>query len=687
MGRVNLMISAIRKLRISHRLFSLVGFLILSTVLVGGFGVYTMTKIGHELEEVADRDLPLNALLEKITQHQLEQAILMERALRIGNVNAHAETETFDTVRHHFEEIAAQTDVEIAAARAMVDEFLKTSLSEETRLEFDLVSGALDRIETEHRVYEDHVESIFDSVAKGDINSASLIEAVIRTEAEQENLNTEIENLLNRISSFTQTSMNMALADERNGKMMIAILSSLATLLGILMAVLLGRSISIPMKRLTFALSELADGKLDTPVPNSRFEDEVAEISVAMKVFQKNMIRARELEEAHKRIEEKQKQRQAERNHLVSVFGSSIGAVFARILGSSEEMVERANTVNANSGDTNNLATSVATEAEESSGNAQALSAATEEMVAAIGEISSQITQFSDVARNAVTYSETSKNEMRSLQTVADEIGQVVQLITQIAEQTNLLALNATIEAARAGDAGKGFAVVAGEVKSLANQTAKATEEISDRVARIQQVSNSSAEAISNVSEIVDSIDQYVSAIVGAIEEQNATTQEISRSVDFVSESARRVASNITGIRGRVEDVKTDAEEVNNAANTTAAEAALLSREVEIFLSAMQSNDVDDDTYESHAISVAARTDGDHGNWQGNATEISCAHLVVRPALAVTPGEIVDLRLQNVPDALRARLARQEGDCSILQLPLDTNHLAKMRQHVRKLVA
>ncbi|SOB95158.1 Tar ligand binding domain-containing protein [Thalassospira xiamenensis] len=132
------MISAIRKLRISHRLFSLVGFLILSTVLVGGFGVYTMTKIGHELEEVADRDLPLNALLEKITQHQLEQAILMERALRIGNVNAHAETETFDTVRHHFEEIAAQTDVEIAAARAMVDEFLKTSLSEETRLEFDL---------------------------------------------------------------------------------------------------------------------------------------------------------------------------------------------------------------------------------------------------------------------------------------------------------------------------------------------------------------------------------------------------------------------------------------------------------------------------------------------------------------------------------------------------------------------
>ncbi|MFC4235190.1 methyl-accepting chemotaxis protein [Thalassospira xianhensis] len=681
------MISAIRKLRISHRLFSLVGFLILSTVLVGGFGVYTMTKIGHELEEVADRDLPLNALLEKITQHQLEQAILMERALRIGNVNAHAETETFDTVRHHFEEIAAQTDVEIAAARAMVDEFLKTSLSEETRLEFDLVSGALDRIETEHRVYEDHVESIFDSVAKGDINSASLIEAVIRTEAEQENLNTEIENLLNRISSFTQTSMNMALADERNGKMMIAILSSLATLLGILMAVLLGRSISIPMKRLTFALSELADGKLDTPVPNSRFEDEVAEISVAMKVFQKNMIRARELEEAHKRIEEKQKQRQAERNHLVSVFGSSIGAVFARILGSSEEMVERANTVNANSGDTNNLATSVATEAEESSGNAQALSAATEEMVAAIGEISSQITQFSDVARNAVTYSETSKNEMRSLQTVADEIGQVVQLITQIAEQTNLLALNATIEAARAGDAGKGFAVVAGEVKSLANQTAKATEEISDRVARIQQVSNSSAEAISNVSEIVDSIDQYVSAIVGAIEEQNATTQEISRSVDFVSESARRVASNITGIRGRVEDVKTDAEEVNSAANTTAAEAALLSREVEIFLSAMQSNDVDDDTYESHVISVAARTDGDHGNWQGSATEISCAHLVVRPAIAVTPGEIVDLRLQNVPDALRARLARQEGDCSILQLPLDTDHLAKMRQHVRKLVA
>ncbi|OSQ32291.1 methyl-accepting chemotaxis protein [Thalassospira sp. MCCC 1A03138] len=681
------MIVAIRKLRISHRLFSLVGVLILSTCLVGGFGVYTMTKIGHELEEVADRDLPLNALLEKITQHQLEQAILMERALRIGRVSAHDEADTFETVRHHFEEIAARTDAEIASARIMVAKFLETSLSDEARLEFDLVSGALDRIEAEHRAYEEHVENIFDSVANGDIESAALISAVIRTEKEQKNLNAEIENLLNQISGFTRTSMSTALADERNGKMMIAILSSLATMLGILMAFLLGRSISVPMKRLTLALGELADGKLNTPVPNSHFEDEVAEISVAMKVFQENMIRARELEEAHKRIEEKQKQRQAERNHLVGVFGSSIGAVFGRILGSSEEMVKRANTVNTNSGHTNNLAASVATEAEESSGNAQALSAATEEMVAAIGEISSQITQFSDVARNAVTYSETSKNEMQSLQTVADEIGQVVQLITQIAEQTNLLALNATIEAARAGDAGKGFAVVAGEVKSLANQTAKATEEISERVARIQQVSHSSAEAISNVSGIVDSIDQYVSAIVGAIEEQNATTQEISRSVDFVSESARRVASNITGIRGRIEDVKSDAEEVNSAANTTAGEAALLSREVEIFLRAMQSNDVDDDTYERHTISIDARTSGEDGDWLGSATEISCAHLVVRPALSVTPGEIVDLHLQNVPDALRARVARQEGDCSVLQLPLDTDHLAKMRQHVRKLVA
>lgn len=674
-------------MRISQRLYSLVGFLVLSICVLGGYSVYTMTIIGHELEEVTARDLPLNALLEQITQHQLEQAILMEKALRISGITAYDKAESFESVRHHFEEIAAKTDTEITTARAMVTKFLSGDLSDKARQEFKVVSAALDRIEKEHQSYETHVADIFQGIDDGKIESQSLIDTVILTEAEQKSLDTEIAELLHQISAFTRTSMASALADEKDGKITIAVLSSLATLLSILMSIYLGRSITVPMKNLTSALGELANGKLDTPVPVSRFNDEVADISDAMKVFQENMIRARELEDAQKRIEEKQIQRQSERNHLLGVFGSSIGAVFDKILSSSEEMVARAKSLDTNSADTNSLATSVATEAEESSGNAQALSAATEQMVAAIGEISSQVTQFSNIAKDAVGYSETSQSEMRSLQAVASEIGQVVQLITKIAEQTNLLALNATIEAARAGDAGKGFAVVAGEVKSLANQTAKATEEISARVSRIQQVSQSSADAISNVAEIVDSIDQYVTTIMGAIEEQNATTQEISRSVDFVSESAHRVANNVTGISGRAEDAQSNAEQVHDVANTTAHEAALLGREVGIFLAAMQNNDVDDDTFEKHPVSIPARMSNDGGDWQGQTTEISCAHLIVRPALSTTPGEIVNLHLQSIPDVLQARLARHDGDCSVLQLPLDHEHLEKMRQTVRKLVA
>ncbi|AUG52045.1 methyl-accepting chemotaxis protein [Thalassospira marina] len=675
------------KLGISSRLYGLVGFLVILTGILGGTGVYKMTLIGHELEEVAHRDLPLNSLLEKITMHQLEQAILMEKALRIGNVSAHSETVTMDTVRQKFEQIAAKTDDELHQAREMVDRFLSKSLSDHTREEFIKVGIALDRIEKEHLTYEAHVASIFDRAALGKNTSSKFVQDVINTEAEQRALNTEIENLLKEVSLFTRTSMETALADEQSGKVTIAILSSVATLAGVVLSWLLGRSITKPMHRLTQALSELADGKLDTPVPNTRFRDEVSQISDAMVVFQKNMIRARDLEAKQKQIEEKQKKRQAERHHLVGVFGSTIGAVFGKIRASSEETIERASQVNTNSGVTSELASSVATEAEESSGNAEALSAATEEMVAAIGEISSQISRFSQISENAVQYSDISRSEMRNLQAVADEIGQVVELITSIAEQTNLLALNATIEAARAGDAGKGFAVVAGEVKSLANQTAKATEEISSRIASIQQVAENSREAISNVASVIDSIDDYVTAIVGAVEEQNATTQEISRSVGFVSDSARRVASNVTGIQGRIDDVKTNAGDVHTAANLAASDASVLSREVEIFLGAMQNCDIDDDTFEQRQVELAVNARANGTAWQGQTSEISCAHMIVSPAIPAKAGDMVELSVHGLSETLSARIARQDDGRTVLQLPLDTAHLAKMRSHMPALVA
>ena len=674
--------SVFRNLRISHRLYSLVGMLVVFIGILGAVGVYTMSVIGHELEEVAHRDLPLNGILEKITQHQLEQAILMEKALRIANISAHDKSETFESVRAHFTEVAQLTDDEIATAHQMVKDFLAGELSDAARTEFEKVLIALERIEKEHLDYELHIEEIFDQVTTGNYDAATFEQAVIKVEEEQSVLDHEVEALLSEVSAFTRASMEVALQDEIRGQTMIAILSSAATVLAIILSVLLGRSISGPMKNLTSALGALADGKLDTPIPASKYRDEVADIGDAMKVFQANMIRARELEEEQKKIDALQMRRQDERNNLVSVFGSSIGAVFGRILNSSESMVNRASGVRDNSGRTYDLALTVATEAEQSSGNASSLSSAVEEMVASIEEISNHVSNFTDVSRDAVRHSEVSREEMKNLQEVASEIGEVVSLITSIAQQTSMLSLNATIEAARAGEMGKGFAVVAGEVKTLAKQTSNATDEIAQRITRIQEVADRSARAIGDVAAVIESIDEYVTGIAGAVEQQNAATREISRNVTFVSESATRVAGNMGEIRGQVEDVSGNASEVHTVAETTAKEAALLSREVDIFLAAVQNSDIHDDTYSVHDINVGGRITFGEQTMNITLSEISCAHVRISPSPDLRPGEVVELVIDGINQPINARVARHEDGHSILQFPLDGDHLAVMRAHI-----
>ncbi|MCK2166450.1 methyl-accepting chemotaxis protein [Thalassospira xiamenensis] len=576
-----------RNFRITHRLAGLATILLAFSCLIGSVGIYKMTVIGNELEQVAARDLPLTLMLEKITQHQLEQAILMEKTLRYHNVDAHAATETEADLRHHFEELAKQTDSELATAHQMVNSYLADTISDEARTEFSGVEAALARIETDHRTYETQVNDIFKALDNG-ASPSDVADAVIATEGLQNDLDAAIENLVAEVAAYTAASMDTALADERMGKTLITALSGIVLLSGIALAWLLGRSITLPLRRLTNALADLAKGKLDTPVPASKFRDEVGDMADAMRVFQADMIKARALEAEQVARRERDEKRRAETDRLVKEFCETLVETFADIVKSAKDVLARAEMMQTQSGQAGSLAGAVATEAEESSASAQSLSAATEEMVAAIDEISSQITQFSGIAKNAVEHSATSQAEMRNLQEVADEVGQVVQLITKIADQTNLLALNATIEAARAGDAGKGFAVVAGEVKSLANQTAKATDEITRKIERIQSVSRNSTEAINNIGTVIGSIDNYVTAIVGAVEEQNATTREIARNVDFVSESAKRVSENVITIQSSVTNVGSSAVTVHDNADHTAHQADFLNGKIGEFITAMK---------------------------------------------------------------------------------------------------
>ena len=672
-------------LRIGHRIYILAALLMLVTGLVGGVGIHKMTLIGRELEEISHLNLPLATGLEKATVHQLEQAILFEKALRLRGVTAQNDGESLASVTAEFLAASRKTKDDLARVREQAQKALATELSPDTKTAFQRFMANVTAIEKDHAAYEAAAGEIFAELARIAEIPPAMNRRILEIERAQQALDKAIEGLLETAAIFVAESIDQAFADEERGKYLMVSFSIAGFAAGLVIAFLLGRSIATPVGELTGAMRRLADGELTTPIPSVRFKDEVDAMAQTMKIFQANMLRAKDLEAAQEAIKSKQLQRHAELNQLVGIFGSTIGAVFANILNSSKEMADQSATMRGHSSDSQSMATLVATEAQESSANAQALSAAAEEMVASIREISRQVAKSSEVTRQAVEVSKESERDVRALQQISLEIGQVVEMITGIAQQTNMLALNATIEAARAGESGKGFAVVAGEVKTLAKQTAGATDEISGKIKSIQAASIKSAESIANIGTIISSINEYMTVIAAAIEEQNSTTEEISRNVTFVSNSATRVSDNVQKIHLKAGEINDNAQRVNGKAEDMGDESLTLSREVKTFLGAMQNTGADDETYSPRAISrkVVARFGA--GAWSGQASEISAAYVIVSPAMDRALGEKIELTIDGVAEALTGRIARNDAGNTTIQFPLDLGHIDRMKGYVQRL--
>ncbi len=670
---------------IGQRVSALAAFLLVLLGAVGGVGVYKMTEIGNELEEIAHVELPLTLLVERSAIGQLEQAMLFERALLFRSIDAATEGQSFEATVKEFEKYAQKTEADMRQASSLLEKTLAGGAAPATAAKLDEFLRAFKAVEAKHKSYDAAVAEVFAALSRSPDATAALNARIVGIAKDQQELVQSLEALAKKAEESVTQSTDQAFADEERGKTIVVATGIAGLLAGVLLAFWLGRSITVPLKNLTNAMSGLAQGKLDTPIPATKFKDEVDSMAKAMLVFQANMQRAEMLEAEQTALKNKQAQRSNELNQLVGIFGSTIGAVFAQILQASKKMSGQSQNMRSSSGDAQSMATMVATEAEESSVNAQALSAAAEEMVASIREISRQVSKSSEVTRQAVEFARNSERDVKALQQISTEIGQVVQLITGIAEQTNMLALNATIEAARAGEAGKGFAVVASEVKNLAKQTASATDAVSKKIQSIQDASVQSAASIANIGKIVGSIDEYITVIAAAIEEQNATTEEISRNVTFVSGSALRVAENVQKIQTQSSAISGNAQTVNASADHMAGEAETLSREVKTFLTAMQNTGVDDDTYEPRKISAKATAKLDVGTWSGHASEVTAAFVVVAPPIDCALGEGLEISIEGIKGHLRGRVAKNENGKTTVQFPLDTEHLEKMRGLVKKI--
>ena len=360
-----------------------------------------------------------------------------------------------------------------------------------------------------------------------------------------------------------------------------AIIAAVVTALG----VVIGRGIAGPIAAITSVMTRLADGDLDVAVVGREKRNEIGAMAAAVQVFKDNAIRTRQLEaEQAERDRRAEAEKRAALNTMADGFERSVGSIVQSVFSASTQLQSSAETMSATATRTTDQTASVAAASSQASANVQTVASAAEELSSSISEIGRQVAQASDAASGAVRQAGETNAKIQGLAAAADKIGEVVSLITDIADQTNLLALNATIEAARAGDAGKGFAVVASEVKNLANQTAKATEEIAAQIEGVQRSTREAVSAIEAITETIREVDGIAATIASAVEEQAAATQEIARNVEQAASGTEEVSANIVGVSQAASETGAAAEQIHGASGLLSEQSSALKVEVGKFL-------------------------------------------------------------------------------------------------------
>ena len=364
-----------------------------------------------------------------------------------------------------------------------------------------------------------------------------------------------------------------------------SIVIAVLMLISIGVAWLVTRSVVRPLSGLKRRMASLSEGQLEAPVVYADRADEIGEMARTVQVFRDAMVETNRLREQQTETEQHQaERRKADMNRLADQFESEVGQII-NLVSTAAGQLEASSTTLSQTADTVEQISQQASHASsEATANVHSVAAASEELSSSVGEISRQVSASARIASEAVDQAQKTDSRISQLSQAAARIGDVVDLIQSIAGQTNLLALNATIEAARAGEAGRGFAVVAAEVKSLAEQTAKATDEISQQISDIQSATQDSVSAIKEIGATIARISEISSTIASAVEEQGAATKEISRNVQRAAQGTSQVASNISDVQRGASETGGASSQVLSAAQSLSGESNRLKREVAKFM-------------------------------------------------------------------------------------------------------
>ena len=558
-----------QNMSISAKMSAIFAALLLITIVQGGAFLFGLSRLGNAFEDLYSDSLQSTRLANKMN------TLLGDRRIAASEHIFGSDETAWKAAENSIAEVAdnyekARTKYETTISPEQVHErevadAARKNLARYTELESKMLAESRrNDDEAAQKLYRGEMKEVYD-------RTGVLLDEIISLQDHDAAGSYETSNSLRREILIATVALVLLMAAMAFGSM-----------------IYVRRRVTGAIKQTTVAMSQLAAGVLSADIPDTGRQDEIGDMAKTLLVF-KDALVAKRASEATTQAESQDKLARAQRvDNLTREFNAAIGDLIGTLTASASTLEGAAGALTSTADLTDRTIGEMVSASQEVSTNVQSVAGATEQITSSVNEISRQVADASRIAGEAVSQAQKNETSIGDLSQSASRIGDVIKLITAVAEQTNLLALNATIEAARAGEAGRGFAVVASEVKALASQTSKATDQITAQIAEMQSSTDATVKANVEISRTINQISEISSAIAAAVEQQGAATSEIARNVQAAADQSSRVASGMTEVSRGASETGSASSQVLSSAKMVSSVSTKLKGEIDKFLRAVQ---------------------------------------------------------------------------------------------------